>query len=461
MRVATPDGYAEVTTRSWPLAGLDMPTRWHNGDSLIELATLPGGGYQAATYAQIYRTNPWIFTAVQAYSRGLSRLRLKTYQYDADGNRERIRSDLPGSLGRKTAGQSLDALFRQPEPEVGRQEWLRKIIADKKIYGNALVYKEINDVTRQVTALYHVPWRRVTVMTGDTVPILGYEVRGTGGFDMRRFLPNEVVHFGRGSDPDSPIGLSPIAPLKFTLALHDALWRHAVAYFQNSARPSGMVKLDRNSNEKTIELIKSQIERLYTAPEAAGKILVTSGSWESMTDAPDQSQIVELARLSREEIAAGYGIPQPMMGILDRAILNNVKELRNYFTRDSIGEEAAAVEDDLMAQLVLPVPAWSTDGYFAEFDLGEALRPDLEARSDVFEKMRHVYTPDEMREMEGLRPLGVKESETVWMPAGQIGLGIEPPAPETPKGQKPTPTEPVDPSAPLPAEPDPTEPAAV
>jgi HK97 family phage portal protein len=441
MRVATPSGIVDVRARSWPLAGLNYPSRWENRSHTVRLADLPGGTIQTSTYANIYRTNPWIFTAVNAYARGISRLVPKVYEYDPDGNRTRVRSDLPGSLGRRSVGQTLDFLLRMPEPNVGRQEWLRKIVLDRMVYGNAIVVKDRNPATNVPQALYHVPWSRVTVVEGDDVPVLYYEISGRGmlsnGYgsnDPRRLAPEDVIHFGRGTDLDSPIGLSPIAPLKYTLALHDALWRHAVAYFQNSARPSGMIRLDKGATEQTITRVRDQIERLYTAPEQAGKILVTSGEWQSMMDAPDQSQIVDLARLSREEISAAYGIPQPMMGILDRAILNNVKELRNYFTRDSIGVEASAIEDDLMAQLVLGSPTWT--GLFLEFDLDVMLRPDLEARADVYEKMRHVLTPNEMREMEQRAPIDAPEADTVWMPAGQQGLGFEPvdtsPAPADP-----------------------------
>ena len=441
MRLATPSGFVNVRERAHPLAGLDSPQRWSNGISTVQLASLPGGAVQAATYSQVYRANPWVFSALRAISRGVSRLKVKTYTYDADGRRTQIRGDLPTGPGRRTSGEALDNLMRQPEPRVGRQEWLRKIVADRGVYGNSLVVKSRNAATGQIDGLYHVPWERVTVETGEDEPVLFYEVapRGTsniaglGGAGVKRFSPDDVIHFGRGTDLNAPIGLSPLAPLKFTLALHDALWRHAVAYFENSARPSGQVKLDRSANEKTIEAVRTQIERLYTSPDAAGKVLVTSGEWQSMTDSASQQQIVELARLSREEIAAAFGIPQPMMGILDRAILNNVKELRNYFTRDTVGEEATAIEDDLMAQLVSATPAYAQAGIFLEFDLGEALRPDLEALADVSEKMRHVLTPNEQREkFLGMNPIDVEGADTVWMPSGQTGLGLEPPAPPEP-----------------------------
>lgn len=455
MRIDTGNGEITVRERAWPLAGLDVPRNWRNGSDLVKLANLPGGGVQASTYANLYRSNPWVYTSVQTLARGLSRLRIKTYQNDAEGNRQRIRSDVPG--GKSSVGRKLDALMRMPEPNVGAQEWLRKLEVDNGVYGNALVVKDYDSNHSVPTALYHVPWSRVIVHEGEDVPVIGYEVTGrlgmgnTGslsgnGSKNPIFAPAEVIHFGRGSDLDRPIGLSPMSSLKYTLALHDALWRHAVSYFQNAARPSGIVKLDKSATETTIRIVREQLERLYTAPESAGKILVTSGEWSSMSDPPDQSQIIELARLSREEISAAYGIPQPMMGILDRAILNNTKELRSYFTRDTLGPRASAYEDDFAAQLIYATPVWR--GLFQEFDLAEMMRPDIELLADIAEKTRHVLTVNEQREkffgMNPLDPEKIKGADTVWMPSGQIPLGSEDPVipKTTPAIEEPQPTGP-------------------
>lgn len=457
MRVATADGgYETIRERSWPLAGLDFPRSVSNANDLIQLSNLPGGGHQAATYQRIYRSNPWVFAACQAISRGVSRFPINVYSYDSAGARTRIRSDLPGQP--PSNGTKLDKLMRLPEPGVGRQEWLRKVVLNLSIYGNGLASKDYDGSggSSVPTALWHIPWRRVSVQEGDDVPVLYYEVKSRMGLtETRKFSPRDVIHFGRGTDDDSPIGLSPLATLKATLALHDALWRHAVSYFQNSARPSGLVKLDKGASEGIIRTIREQIEALYTSPENAGKVLVTSGEWTSMTDSPDHAQIIELARLSREEISAAYGIPQPMMGILDRAILNNTQELRSYFTRDVLGEKSSALEDDFAAQLIYATPAWV--GFFASFDLTGSLKPDMEKLGELVTKTRSALTVNEQRDIFfGLNPLNLKEANTVWMPSGQIGLGIEPPAPEAPKVIPGAPTEPVEPDA-DPPEPD-TEP---
>src|SRR5690606_15663626 len=135
-----------------------------------------------------------------------------------------------------------------------------------------------------------------------------------------------------------------------TLALHEALQRHLVNFFANSARPSANIKLQPGASKDTIELIRQQVREMYAAPENAGKVMVTTGDFQPITAQADQAQIIELVKLSREEIAAAFRIPPPVLGILDRAIMSNVRELREHYIRDAVGPWASFIEDDLQAQ---------------------------------------------------------------------------------------------------------------
>ena len=94
---------------------------------------------------------------------------------------------------------------------------------------------------------------------------------------------------------------------------------------------------------------------------------------------------------------------------LDRAIRSNVKELREQYVRDAAGQWVADVEEELNWQLIAQVDAWA--GAFAEFQLADALRPDLEARSQVYQRMQQVMTIDEIRDRENLPRLNMDAIE--------------------------------------------------
>jgi HK97 family phage portal protein len=425
--ISTSGSAVPVRERGWPLAGLDTPMPRSNANTLIQLAMGAGGVPNYATFYMIYRTNPWIYATVQAYANALSRLPIFVYQIDAAGVHRRVRGDLPGVNGRPSAGMALDNLLRMPEPGVSKNEWIRKLVIDWMVYGNAIAQVDRGPSGVGVPqSLWHVPWRRVSVIPGETVPVVGYKVQGQ--IDSKVLPADSVIHLGRGSDIDAPLGMSFIEPLRYTVALHDALQRHLNAYFSNAMRPSGHLAVEKGTPKEAIKLIQEQVTALYSSPEQAGKILVSTGEFKSMADEPQAANIIELAKLSREEIAAAGQVPPPILGILERAIHANVTELRSQFLRDVIGPKSDEFMAAICAQLIGQNPQWN--GYFTAFDMNHALRPDLAARAEVYKNMRHVWTPNEMRQMEGEPPL-VGEAgayaDTVWMPSGEVPLGLPQP----------------------------------
>ncbi len=440
MRVLTAEGQLrDVSTRSSPLAGLGSNRSYSPASTSINLL----GTLDQADYVSLYKSNPWINAAVRSISWGISRMVLCTFELQADGQRERIRWDLPAGSGRPPSGIRLDKLLNGPSPTGwGRQRRLRRTMVDYLIMGNALWYV-------QPEGIYYTPWRKITVHEDRNDEIMAFEVTSNGG--GRRFLmPEDCIHFCAGDDPDSNIGVSPMSSLRATLQLHEALQRHLVRFFENSARPSGNLKLDSsggNPSDALMNHIREQVSELYASPENAGRILVTTGDFQPITAAADQSQIIELAKQSRDEIAGVYRIPGPVLGSMEHAIKSNVKELREQYIRDVIGGWAPAVEDDIMAQLVHPSPSWR--GLFTEFDHDEHLRPDLEGLGQAFIALERTMSTNERRRKLNLPDLPYPEADTVPSVPGGGYLGIEveippqldPNAPLGPDG-KPLPPEP-------------------
>jgi len=408
--------------------------------SLGHIPLVPSQGVaRSATYRQVYLTNPWVWAAVNMIARAVARAPMYVYGLDAKGRKERIRGDVPMPPGRPPSGALLDRFLAQPTPGLSRRAVVQATLADRLLYGNGLW--ELLRLGGQgfPASARRWPWQQVARVHEDAAEpgkVLWYELRAkdpaTG--QPRRLLPVDVVHFGLGSDSEGPTGVSPLEACRHTLALHEALVRHLIAYFANSARPSGHVKVDRLTREKATE-IRQLIAELYASPENAGRVLVTAGDWQPMGDSPDHAQIVELVRLSREEIAAIYAVPPPVLGILEQAIKSNVKELREQYVRDSVGPWASEFEEELQAQLLAPMPAWAS--LHVRCQLAEQLRPDLEARALVYQRLAAYLAIDEVRALEDMRPLDIEGvTDVPWVASGaqplsawQAGRTRRPPPP--------------------------------
>jgi HK97 family phage portal protein len=414
------------------------------GHATLSLTATANGTMRYASYIEIYRTNPWVWSSVQAIGRGLSRLPIHAYEEQADGSPLQVRGVTPGKKAGARSSQALDRLLRKPSIRQSRKRQVMVTAVDCLIFGNGLWEKK-RDGNGQPTDLPRLPWKDIEVQTTlDGAEILWFTYRPPG-VTPRRLVPEDVIHFSTSDDPALPIGASPMSALKYTAALHDAIGKHNVHFFENSARPSGNLKLQPGARGDALESIRNQFRELYTSPENAGKVLVTTGDFQPLTMGADHSGIIELIKLSREEIAATFRIPPPILGLLEKAIMSNVKELREQYLRDVIGPWASIMEDPLEDQLAYAEPYWMD--LDVRFDLDEMLRPDLEARAIAYNALEATLTTNERRFLEGKPRLEHPEADTVWMPSGAIPVGIKPPEPD-PAAAPAEPAEPAAPAAP-------------
>jgi len=369
-----------------------------------------------ATYLEIYRSNPFVYAATNYVARGIGRLPLHVIELDRDGEKHRLRADLPGS---PSGGPTrLDAVLNTPAGRISRAAFWGGTARQRIILGNAL-WEIVRERAGAPRGLVRIPFQHVAHVEEDSYGnALWYKIRPTRdlGREPRVLLAEDVVHFGLGTEGDQACGVSLLESCSATLALHDVLLRHLLSYFENSARPSGHLHVERASKDRIKEL-RELMTALYASPENAGRIIVSSGKWEQTGDSPEHSQIVQLLEQSRIEIAAAFQIPPPILGLLEHAIRANVKEMREQFGRDTVGPWVAEFEDDLESQLIKPV----YPNVQATFQLAEQLRPDLEARALVYQRMMWTMTIDEIRRLEDQPPLNIPGvTDVPWVASGAM-----------------------------------------
>src|SRR5690606_41805954 len=122
------------------------------------------------------------------------------------------------------------------------------LMIDRLVYGNALAEKLRDGSTSDgIAGLQRIRWRNVAwVEEGSDGLPLYYDIhRGSSPYgQIRRVGPDDVIHFGRGVDPENPVAPSPLESAQHTIALYEAVVRHLKAFFENPARPSGPVQVE-------------------------------------------------------------------------------------------------------------------------------------------------------------------------------------------------------------------------
>lgn len=317
-----------------------------------------------ATYAQIYRTQPEVRICVEFFARNIAQLGLHVFRRVSDTDRTRLR-DHPFA-------QTL----RRPSPGTTRYRLIDHTTRDFAIFDNAFWLKVRGS---EGLGLVRLPAAEVEVW-GGLIPD-GYTWTPSETGRPQDFAPGEIVHF-RGYDPTNPLqGLSPIETLRRVLAEQTALREYREGFWRNSARMSGVVERPANAPKWTREQkaqFASDWQLAYAGGANAGKTVVLEDgmTYKEMSYSAEASQVVDSIKLTREQVAAAYHIPLPLVGILDHATFSNIKEQHKHLYQDCLGPPLVMMQEDLELQLL---PEWrDTEDVYCEFNIHEKLKGSFE-----------------------------------------------------------------------------------
>jgi len=316
--VQTPSGLRTITRQS-PL-GSESPVRTVGNAGRVPLLR----GDLVGTYEAMYKNQLWVWVLVNKIMRGISRLPWKTFEY-LDDERQQVQ---------RVRVHPLTDLINNPWPRAGAWHLKEAISGGLLIHGNSVFYKYRSGPGAPPSQLWALPWRNVDVVH-DNFVALYYVFRGV--HDRIALLPEDVVHF-RLWGGGGPIGISPLEPLRRTLALEDAAQEYSARYMDNSATPSALFHTDKNIKKESADRLRTELERLYGGLQNAGRFAVLGDGFQVT---PLQHNLVDTdlirqRQLNREEVAAAYDVAPPIVGILDRATFNNVEELHGMLYTDTL-----------------------------------------------------------------------------------------------------------------------------
>lgn len=378
------------------------------GPSLLSLY-----GNRAATYEAMIFAQPWLYACVRTFVIAIARTPANSY---SGGNTENDR--------KRERAHALPRLLKRPYPLGNRFQLFADIAYD--IFGPggfALIMKSTESGGRvpageEPDELWPIPARYVQIERDDR-GILGFNV--TIGGKSTPLLPSDVIYI-----PHPMGGRSPIAPLERTAALEEAAIDWQRNTLENDATPTGAFFTEKLLKDDTISRLREELAGLYAGPENRRFGLFDQGlDFKAISNNAVNVELINQRKLSREEVAGAYGIPAPMIGILDHATYSNISELRRSFYVDTIAPYLTLIEDCFDSQLIAPIRAW--DGLYIEFDMHEILKPDpeAEARTLMINFQSSTLTTNERRKRLNLSPIGDPSDpdnphNQIWYPANML-----------------------------------------
>ncbi|GAA1961924.1 phage portal protein [Amycolatopsis minnesotensis] len=336
-----------------------------------QTATIPVGGSimladgLAQDYATIWRTQPQVRTVVSFLARNIAQLGIHVYRRMSDVDRVRITDHPVGDL------------LSKPNPFTTRYRLIEALVSDLAIYDNAILAKV------DTLGLVRLDPRYVTPISANQFTVETYRYRGTTGY---RDLPAEqVIHF-RGYNPeDGRWGCSPMETLRRTLSEEYQAGQYREQLWRNGARLMGYLKRPLDAPEWG-EAARDRFRRSWqaqytgTGAKAGGTPILEDGmDFVPASVTPEAAQYIEARRLTREEVAAAYHIPLPMVGILDHATFSNIQEQHKNLYQDTLGPWLTMMTEELHLQLLGDFE--DSQDVYLEFNLAEKLRGSFEEQA--------------------------------------------------------------------------------
>jgi HK97 family phage portal protein len=342
----------------------------------VRPAALPVYNTQISTttyqsYEQIWRTQPNVRKVVGFLARNIAQLGLHVFRRLSDVDRVRL-TDHPLA---QLIGRPLP-----PEFKTTRYRLINSLVQDIGIYDTAYWIKvKAGDA---VGGLVRVPPTMIAPI-GNWFTPAAYQLMGSRG--RRELSADKVVHFF-GYSPDKALeGVSPIETLRRLLAEEYAADVAREAMWRNGTRISGYIRRPLDAPEwgdRARERFKSGWQAQYTGdgPQTGGTPILEDGmEFTPAAFSAEQAQYLETRKLSREEVAAAYFIPPPMVGILDHASFSNIEEQHKMLYSDTLGPWLTMITEDLELQLLPDFP--DSAGVYVEFNLAAKLAGSFEEQA--------------------------------------------------------------------------------
>lgn len=330
-----------------------------------------------------------VYACIRALSDAAGSLPLHVYSRDDAGGHTRAPKSPQGRL------------MRRPHPLLTQSALNGMIVAHLNGWGNAYIGK-IRDRRGEIVRLWPIHPSRVSVevKAGEpsfTVSASG-EDRQAGVFNRA-----DILHI-KGLTDDGIIGLSPISQAREVLGLGITMAAYAGRFFDNSAYPGGVIKVQGELSEGAAQRLRQDWDRFHRGVKNTARTAVLEGGadFEAITVSPQDAQFVEQRRLSTTEIARIFRVP-PWMIAADAGssmTYSNVEQQMIQFAVYSLRpwlvaiEQAFAADDDLF-------PA---DGsVFCEFLMDAILRADTATRTASYTAAHGRWmTTNEIRARENL-----------------------------------------------------------
>ena len=342
-----------------------------------------------------------VFTCIRINSEAVAKLPLKVHQEDENG------------IQKTTKHPMFKLLKLRPNPYMSAFDFWKCIEAQNGLNGNAYASIEF-DRRGRVIGLWPIDSSRVKIWVDNDTQASGivtsqskvwYEVNL--GYEQRKLMSHEILHFKGGVTLDGIVGLSPLDLLKGTLENGASANKFVNNFYKQGLQVKGIVQYVGDLNEEAKRVFREKFESMSSGLSNSHRIalLPVGYQFQPISLNMHDAQFLENNQLTIRQIAAAYGVKMHQLNDLTRATHTNVAEQQGEFYTDTLQPKLTGYEQELTWKLLLDDELDA--GYYLRFNVDAILRADLKTRYEAYRigVQGGFLTPNEPRAKEELPPL--------------------------------------------------------
>lgn len=290
-------------------------------------------------------------------------------------------------------------LMRRPNPyQTGfglREAWW----TDLELTGNAYVALEAKTPMGLPTEIYRLRPSRVTIVPDPKIFIAGYRYTVDGR--TVEYAPDEVIHLKYANPLDDYYGMGVIEAGEARFESEIAMSEHERDFWGSGAKIMGIFGTEETLDQPTFDRIKDTIRNFFLGSGYSTLLMEQGVKYQSVSDSPAKLGMLDMAKASRDQILALFGVPATKLGILEKA---NYKadEADRYFFTETIEPKLVRVEESLQPLVDLFHPDQDYRLRWHRLNFSDDL-PQMTVAKTMAEV--GVFTADEIRAYTGRDPL--------------------------------------------------------
>jgi HK97 family phage portal protein len=339
-----------------------------------------------------------VFACQTLIASDVAKMRCRLVELDGNGIWSEVQGDSP-----------FKPVLRKPNHFQNRIQFFENWMLSKLSWGNTYVLKA-RDARGVVVALYILDPQRTRPLVSDAGEVF-YELRKdplSRQVEDTIIVPaREIIHDRFNCLFHPLVGLSPLFAATLSASVGLKIQRNSAKFWQNAARPSGILTAPGDIKQETADALKAYWETNFSGDNTAKIAVLGDGlKYEPMTMSSVDAQLVEQLGVTGKEVCAVYHVPPYKAGVADPPSYNNIEALDRAYYSQCLQRHIEDVELCLDEGLALGVSARGNQ-LGTEFDLDDLLRMDsaTQIKTEGEAVKTGIKAPNEARRRLNLGPV--------------------------------------------------------